>query len=84
MRMDASHELFGSICVNLHLFGQQILLLAEYPAYRIEVQVPFQLALSKVAGELGLALPEVMRDVRLRRFSWRPRWIFQTAVCCFG
>ncbi len=65
MRMDASHELFGSICVNLHLFGQQILLLAEYPAYRIEVQVPFQLALSKVAGELGLALPEVMRDVRL-------------------
>lgn len=66
VNMKKNRELFGSICVQIKLFGQPLSIMAEYPGYRMEVNVPFDLALADAFKELKLSLPDAMKSVRLK------------------
>ncbi len=66
VNMKKNRELFGSICVQIKLFGQPLSIMAEYPSYRMEVNIPFDLALADAFKELKLSLPDAMKSVRLK------------------
>lgn len=65
LEMTSRNTLFGNLYVHFRLFGQKVELLVEYPSYRIEVQIPFDLSLAQAANCLGLTLPDCMKEVRL-------------------
>lgn len=69
LSMEKGNKLFGSICLNLTIFGHPLSVLAEYPGFRIRIDLPFHLALEEAANALQLSLPKEFRDMKLEYLS---------------
>lgn len=65
LEMEQSNALFGGACIRFCLFGQKIELLVEYPSYKIQMQIPFDIPLAQAAEQAGLTLPGSMKEVQL-------------------